>query len=57
MGENGEGESGASVGYGYDEDACAPARERMLVLEESDREDSQGKFVGGERAAEEVVSQ
>lgn len=39
MEEDGERESGASIGYGYDEDARSPARERMLEHEESDRQD------------------
>jgi|APAra0007618328_1042625.scaffolds.fasta_scaffold13413_1 hypothetical protein len=53
---SGEGESGASFGYGYDEDTSEPARERMLVLEESDREDRQRKFVEGEAWGGEMVN-
>lgn len=37
MEEDGERESGASIGYGYDEDARSPFGERMLEHEESDR--------------------
>lgn len=39
MEEDGERESGASLGYGYDEDACSSVREGVFEYEESDRED------------------